>query len=101
MSFAAGKDTRSSSSHYERRVIKDNVDIVASRLLDLFNKGVDGNFFPDEMKDGDVSTLFKNNDSFRKKNYRPITVLPSVSKVFERLLSSQMLPFVCEQVSLT
>ena len=76
------------------RIIKDNDDIVASHLLDLFNKSVDGNFFPDEMKDGDVSALFKNNDSFHKKNYRPITVLPSVSKVFERLLANQMLPFV-------
>ena len=76
------------------RIMKDNVDIVASRLLDLFNKSVDGNFFPDEIKDGDIGALFKNNDSFHKKNYRPITVLPSVSKVFERLLANQMLPFV-------
>ena len=55
---------------------------------------MDGNFFPDEMKAGDVSTLFKNSDSFHKKNYRPITVLPSVSKVFERFLANQMLPTV-------
>ena len=64
------------------KIIKDNADIVASYLLDLFNKSVHGNFFPDEMKDGDASALFKNSDSFHKKNYRPITVLPSVSKVF-------------------
>ena len=76
------------------RIIKDNVDIVASHLLDLFNKSVDGNFFPDEMKAGDVTALFKNNDLFHKKNYRPITVLLSVSKVFERLLANQMLPSV-------
>ena len=76
------------------KVIKDNVDIVASYLLDLFNKSVDRNSFPDEMKDGDVSALFKNSDSFEKKNYRPITVLPSVSKVFERLLANQMLPIM-------
>ena len=76
------------------KIIKDNADIVASYLLDLFNKSVHRNFFPDEMKDGDASALFKNSDSFHKKNYRPITVLPSVSKVFERLLANQMLSFV-------
>ena len=75
-------------------VIKDNVDIVASYLLYLFNKSVDGNCFPNEIKDGDVSALFKNSTSFHKKNYRPITVIPSVSKIFERLLTKQMLPFV-------
>ena len=40
------------------RIIKDNVDIVASHLVDPFNKSVDGNFFPDEMKDDDVSAIF-------------------------------------------
>ena len=63
-------------------------------MLDLLNKSVGGNFFPDEMKDGDVSALLKNSDSFQKKNHRPITILSSVSNVFERLLPNQMLPFV-------
>ena len=76
------------------KVVKDNVDIVASYLLHLFNKSVDGNVFPNVMKDSDVSALFKNSISFHKKNYRPITVLPSVSKIFERLLAKPMLPFV-------
>ena len=71
-----------------------HVSQLTSYLLHLFNKSVDGNFFPNEMKDGDVSALFKNSNSFHKKNYRPITVLPSVSKIFERLLAKQMLPFV-------
>ena len=44
-----------------------------------------GNSFPNEMQ---------NSNSFHKKNYRPITVLPSVSKIFERLLAKQMLSFV-------
>ena len=34
-----------------------------------------------------------------KKNYRPITVLPSVFKIFERLLARQMLPFVSKFLS--
>ena len=60
---------------------------------------MDENFFSNELKDGDVNALFKNSDSFYKKNYRPITVLPSVSKVFERLLVNQMLPFVNDFLS--
>ena len=46
------------------------------------------------MKDGDVSMPFKNINSFHKRNYRQITVLPFVSKFFERLLAKQMLTFV-------
>ena len=68
--------------------------MISIRFTILVQKSVHGNFFLEEMKDGDASALFKNSDSFHKKNYRPITVLPSVSKVFERLLANQMLPFV-------
>ena len=49
------------------KVIKENADIVASYLLHLFNKSVDGNFFPNEMKDGDVSALFKTVIHFTKR----------------------------------
>ena len=89
-------DTKKASpiDNIPAKIIKDNVEIVASYLLHLVNKSVDGNFFPNEMKDGDVSALFKNSNSFHKENHRPITVLPSVSKIFERRLAKQMLHFV-------
>ena len=60
--------------------------MVAYHMLDLFNKSVDGNFFPDEMKHGNVSALLKIVTRFTKN-----TVLASVSKAFERLLANQML----------
>ena len=50
--------------------------------------------FPEELKAGDITSLFKQEDAFSKRNYRPITVLPSVSKIFQRLMQNQMLPFV-------
>ena len=48
--------------------------------------------FPEELKAGDITSLFKQEDAFSKKNYRPITVLPSVSKIFERLMQSKCCP---------
>ena len=37
--------------------------------------------FPDELKLADVTPLYKKSDSEDKTNYRPITVLPLLSKV--------------------
>ena len=51
------------------------------------------NYFPSEPKTGDISSLFKKDDAFCKKNFRPITVLSSVSKIFERLMYEQIMPF--------
>ena len=76
------------------KILKDNSDIFSFHLTNLFNKNLSESRFPDELKAGDITVLFKQNDAFDKKSYRQITVLPSVSKIFERLMYEQMYPFV-------
>ena len=76
------------------RILKENSDILSVVLQFLFNSHMSKSTFPEELKAGDITSLFKQEDAFSKKNYRPITVLPSVSKIFERLMQNQMLPFV-------
>ena len=45
--------------------------------------------FPTELKVADVSSIFKKDDPLKMKNYRPVSVLPVVSKIFEKLLHKQ------------
>ena len=45
---------------------------------------------PDKMKIADITPVHKKDDVTNVKNYRPISVLPSTSKVFERLMQSEM-----------
>ena len=80
--------------YFGRGAFQDNPDIFSVHLANLFNKCLSESRFPDELKAGDITALFKQNDAFDKKNYRQITVLPSVSKIFERLMYEQMYPFV-------
>ena len=42
----------------------------------------------------DVSPIFQKEDSFKKENYRPISILPHLSKVFERILYKQIDTFM-------
>ena len=49
--------------------------------------------FPDIMKLADVSSLYKKNDNLKKDNYRPVSVLPSLSKVYERVMGQQLSDF--------
>ena len=39
---------------------------------------------------GQVTPLFKKNDEFKKENYRPVTVLPALNNIHERLLVAQL-----------
>ena len=51
------------------------------------NNAIVTNTFPDILKLADVSPIFKNGESTTDVNYRPISVLSSLSKIYERLLS--------------
>ena len=45
------------------------------------------------LKYADVRPAFKKDDKTDKENYRPISILPNLSKVYERLMYDQMYPF--------
>ena len=47
----------------------------------------------------DVSPIFKKEDSFKKENYRPVSILPHMSKVFERILYKQIDTFMTTKFS--
>ena len=46
--------------------------------------------FPDSFKKSKITPLFKKGDQSLLLNYRPISLLPTISKVFERILFDQM-----------
>ena len=50
--------------------------------------------FPDDLKLADIQSLYKGVDATNKKNYGPISILPAISKVFEKILQKQITGFV-------
>ena len=50
------------------------------------NEGV----FPDSLKIANITLVHKKDEKTDKENYRPVSVLPLLSKVFERLLYDQL-----------
>ena len=75
------------------KILKSNADLFRFPLTELFNKLVEESSFPDDLKNADVSSLFKKDDNMSKKNYRPISLLPSIAKKFERLMHKQLSEF--------
>ena len=70
-------------------MLKSESEIVSAPLQIIFNDSIEHSSFPDELKLADVSSFFKKEVKTFKGNYRPISVLPTVSKVFERLMGTQ------------
>ena len=59
-------------------------------LTDGINNNISEEKFPDELKLADISAVFKADDPTSKEYYRPISILEAYSKVYERLLSTQI-----------
>ena len=55
--------------------------------------------FSDNLKSADISPIFKKEDSFKKENYRPVSILPHLSKVFERILYKKIDTFMAAKFS--
>ena len=63
------------------RIIKDNCDIFALKLHDNLNQSIDYATFPNNLKDADVTPVHKKDDRTDKTNYRPVSILPAISKI--------------------
>ena len=56
----------------------------------IINKSITDCIFPNALKYGEVRPIYKKNETLCKTNYRPVSVLPIISKVFESVLIDQM-----------
>ena len=68
------------------KILRNNINVCSETLNKSFNDTVIHCEFPHELKKTDVIPVFKNADPIKAKNYRPVSVLPVVSKVFERMM---------------
>ena len=72
------------------KIIKDNIDIFSEFILHNFNNSIFDATFPSELKKADVIPVFQKKDQNNVENYRPVSILPNVSKMYERCLYNQM-----------
>ncbi len=75
--------SKSTSGNEPTKIIKMAKYILCPYLTDCINTAIQNCSFPDELKKADVSSIFKQDDSSWKGNYRPISVLSALSKVMK------------------
>lgn len=70
--------------------IKNNVDLFAPILWDLFNKSLVEGVFPTAFKQALVVPVFKSGDVTSMSSYRPISLINSIAKIFEVFLKGKL-----------
>ena len=73
------------------KIIKANRDIFSQFIMHNINEGISTARFPDILKNAEVKPVFKKKSRIDKENYRPVSILPVISKIFERLIFNQLL----------
>ena len=71
-------------------LIKENIELFSSVLSRMFNFYIDKISFPNSLKQADITPVHKKDEKNDKNNYRPVSILPSLSKTFEKFLYDQI-----------
>ena len=75
-------------------VLKDTRQSISNPLCYLCNLSLSGGVFPKELKLANVLPLFKTGDPMLFNNYRPVSLLCVLSKVFEKVMYTRLLHFL-------
>ncbi len=84
------------SSSYDlisNNILKETKDIITPYLEVLFNKCIAEHTFPGNFKIAQVIPLFKGGDKEDPNSYRPISLLPAIGKLFEKLWFKRLISF--------
>lgn len=72
------------------KLLKLTKPSIVKPITNLINHSLVTSSFPDRLKEAQVTPLYKKNDPMLKSNYRPVSILPAISKIFEKVLFNQL-----------
>ena len=76
------------------KILKLSATVLAPIISKLINLSFSVGIFPDRLKIAKIIPVFKGGEHEEISNYRPISILNSISKIFERSMSNRLLEFL-------
>ena len=89
----------STSDSISPKISKISSEVSADVLQNLFNDMLKTGNFTENLKLADTTPVFKKKNPLHEVNHRPISILPSISKVFEKLMQKQISRYVSNSLS--
>ncbi len=79
---------------FPAKILIGNNDIISPYLSAIYNNSKNNNTYPANLKLADVTPIHKKDETTSMKNYRPVSLIPIVSKLFERDMYNQILSYI-------
>ena len=70
--------------------MKQTADVFSEFFCANINHSINNSTFPEQLKSADIKPVFKKNSRNDKEHYRPVSILPNISKIYERCLYTQL-----------
>ena len=80
-------------------ILIDYMDICSEPIHMLYNEAIVCGTFPHALKLDDITPSHKKDDKTAKENYRPISILSSISKIFERQMHYDISKYMEDKLS--
>ena len=94
-SIIRGLKNKKGNMHFpSAKLFKLNAESLSIPISHIFNTSVLSGNYPDMLKIACVSVLYKAGDKDDVNNYRPISCLPLLNKIFEKLLYNRLISFL-------
>ena len=94
------KLSKSARGNIPLKIIKTISKVGLNNLTDCINAAIYDCKFPNELKLADITPVLKKGDSTVVSNYRPISVLSGIAKIYERILSDQLADYINKKLSI-
>ena len=72
------------------KILKENAEYFAEYICLQFNEAICAAKFPASFRLANITPVFKQGSRNQRENYRPISILPIISKIFEKLILRQL-----------
>ena len=72
------------------KIVKAAAPVISRHIASMAYEMQAKEAFPTQLISAQVTPIYKKDDPFTEKNYRPVSILPTLSKIYERLLSKQL-----------
>ena len=83
------------SSNFLKQIIPEIIDVI----VHIFNCSLSTGIVPSKLKIAKVNPVFKSGDKHKFTNYRPISILPSISKLLEKVVYTRIYDFIYQTLN--
>ena len=91
----------SKASDIPVKIIKKSSRFISPFLAKHINTSMANGIFPDILKIGKITPVYKKDDKELFGNYRPVSILPIFGKIFEKIIYERLYSFLLSQQTMT